>query len=100
MNSKQLAQSLLCLLDNLSGRPFFLAIRRGLFIVLPLIMIGSFTLLLRNLPFEAAQNAVDALLGPVGMRACDTLVAGTFGISALALACAPVSYTHLTLPTT
>lgn len=76
MNSKQLAQSLLCLLDNLSGRPFFLAIRRGLFIVLPLIMIGSFTLLLRNLPFEAAQNAVDALLGPVGMRACDTLVAG------------------------
>lgn len=88
MNSKQLAQSLLCLLDNLSGRPFFLAIRRGLFIVLPLIMIGSFTLLLRNLPFESAQNAVDALLGPVGMRACDTLVAGTFGIAALALACA------------
>lgn len=51
-------------------------------------MIGSFTLLLRNLPFENAQKVVDALLGPVGMRACDTLVAGTFGISALALACA------------
>lgn len=88
MNSKKLACSLLCLLENLSGRPAFLAIRRGLFIVLPLIMVGSFTLLLRNLPFEAAQKAVDALLGPVGVRACDNLVAGTFGIAALALVCA------------
>lgn len=88
MNSKQLAHTLLCLLDTLSGRPAFLAIRRGLFIVLPLIMIGSFTILLRNLPFEAAQKAVDALLGPEGIRACDNLVAGTFGIASLALVCA------------
>jgi len=88
MNSKQLTHSLLCLLDTLSGRPTFLAIRRGLFIVLPLIMIGSFTLLLRNLPFEATQRAFDALVGPVGVRACDNLIAGTFGIAALALACA------------
>ena len=68
MNSKNLAQSLLCLLDDLSGRPAFLSIRRGLFIVLPLILVGSFTLLLRNLPFAEAQRAVDALLGPVGVR--------------------------------
>ena len=88
MNSKKLAQSLLSLLDNLSGRPAFLSIRRGLFIVLPLILVGSFTLLLRNLPFEEAQRAVDAMLGPAGTRACDNLTSATFGISALALACA------------
>ena len=88
MNSKNLAQSLLCLLDDLSVRPAFLSIRRGLFIVLPLILVGSFTLLLRNLPFEEAQKAVDALLGPAGARACDNLTSATFGIAALALACA------------
>ena len=88
MNSKNLAQSLLCLLDDLSGRPAFLSIRRGLFIVLPLILVGSFTLLLRNLPFAEAQRAVDTLLGPVGVRACDSLTSATFGIAALALACA------------
>ncbi|WP_374282060.1 EAL domain-containing protein [Desulfovibrio sp.] len=88
MNSKKLAPSLLSLLDDLSGRPAFLSIRRGLFIVLPLILVGSFTLLLRNLPFEETQKAVDALLGPAGVRACDNLTSATFGIAALALACA------------
>jgi lactose/cellobiose-specific phosphotransferase system IIC component len=88
MNSKNLAQSLLCLLDDLSGRPAFLSIRRGLFIVLPLILVGSFTLLLRNLPFPEAQKVVDTLLGPAGVRACDNLTSATFGIAALALACA------------
>ena len=88
MNSKKLAQSLLCLLDDLSGRPAFLSIRRGLFIVLPLILVGSFTLLLRNLPFPDAQKVVDELLGPIGVRACDNLTSATFGIAALALACA------------
>lgn len=88
MNSKQCAYALLCLLDDLSGRPVFLSIRRGLFIVLPLIMIGSFMLLLRNLPFPAAQQAVEGFLGPMGLRACDALIAGSFGISALALVCA------------
>ena len=88
MNSKNLAQSLLCLLDDLSGRPAFLSIRRGLFIVLPLILVGSFTLLLRNLPFPEAQKVVDTLLGPAGVRASDNLTSATFGIAALALACA------------
>ena len=88
MNSKNLAQSLLCLLDDLSGRPAFLSIRRGLFIVLPLILVGSFTMLLRNLPFAEAQRAVDALLGPIGVRTCDNITSATFGIAALALACA------------
>lgn len=88
MNINQLAHLPLSLLNSLSNRPEFLAIRRGLFLVLPLIMLGAFTLLLRNLPFEAAQKAVDALLGPEGIRACDNLVAGTYGISALAVVCA------------
>ncbi|WP_374287999.1 EAL domain-containing protein [Desulfovibrio desulfuricans] len=88
MNGNTLAHSLLCLLDDLSGRPAFLSIRRGLFIVLPLVMIGSFTVLLRNLPSEEAQRAVDALLGPVGVRACDNLISATFDIAALALVCA------------
>ena len=88
MNSKQCVHALLCLLDDLSGRPVFLSIRRGLFIVLPLILLGSFTLLLRNLPFPHAQQAVENFLGPTGLRVCDGLIAGSFGISALALVCA------------
>jgi len=80
--------ALLTLFDTISGLSSFLVIKRGLSLVLPLIMLGSLTLMVRNFPLPAAQNALNTLIGPSGQSLCDNIVSGTLGIASLAVLCA------------
>ncbi len=76
------------LLDAASAHPLFLAIKRSLTFVLPLVMLGSIALLLRNFPSTDAQLHIDALLGPIGLQLCDILINSSFGVASLAQLCA------------
>lgn len=76
------------LLDATSAHPLFLAIKRSLTFVLPLVMLGSIALLLRNFPSPNAQLRIDALLGPIGLQLCDILINSSFGVASLAQLCA------------
>ena len=76
------------LLDAASAHPLFLAIKRSLTFVLPLVMLGSIALLLRNFPSPNAQLRIDALLGPIGLQLCDILINSSFGVASLAQLCA------------
>lgn len=76
------------LIDAASTQPVFLVVKRSLSLVLPLVMVGSLTLMFVHFPFPAAQQAIDTLLGSTGRRVCDSLISGSFGIASLALVCA------------
>lgn len=76
------------LLDAASAHPLFLAIKRSLTFVLPLVMLGSIALLLRNFPSPDVQLRIDALLGPIGLQLCDILINSSFGVASLAQLCA------------
>ena len=88
MNRQRSQPTYLTLIDFISRQSLFLAVQRSLSVVLPLIMVGSLTLMVRNFPWSAAQHVLNDLLGPSGQMACDNLISGTFGIASLALLCA------------
>lgn len=71
----------------LGERPFFLAIQRGLTLVLPLVMAGSVALLVRDFPFPSLQTGLDGLFGVHWRTLCDNLIRGSFGIASLAVLC-------------
>ncbi|MBK1718320.1 PTS sugar transporter subunit IIC/EAL domain-containing protein [Thiocystis violacea] len=76
------------LLIRAGDRPLFLAIQRGLALVLPLIMVGALAILVRDFPSLGAQQMLDAALGPAWRIRCGNLIDGSFGIASLALLCA------------
>lgn len=79
---------LLALADKLGNLPFLLSVQRGLALSLPLIMVGSLALMLKDLPLPALQNMLDASLGLHWRVACVNLISGSFGIASLAMLCA------------
>lgn len=70
-------------IEQLDGSAYFIAIRRGLALPLPLIMLGAFTLLIRFPPTAGSQAYLTAVFGSHLDSLCDTLLAGTFGIGSL-----------------
>ena len=70
-------------IEQLDSSAYFIAVRRGLALPLPLIMLGAFVLLLRFPPTASAQAFLTELFGPRLDSFCDTLLTGTFGIGSL-----------------
>jgi len=74
---------LLTAAERFDRAPYFIAVRRGLALALPLIMVGALSLLLRYPPTAGIRHM---LLETFGARLdffCDSVQAGTFGIGAL-----------------
>jgi cellobiose PTS system EIIC component len=69
--------------ERTDHRPYFIAIRRGLALPLPLIMTGALVLLLRDPPSESIRWLLLAAGGSYWAHFIDSLLAGTFGIGAL-----------------
>ncbi len=76
------------LAETMGSWPYFLAIQRGLALVLPLIMVGALALLIKEFPVPAFSDLLDAALGQHWRTVCENLIAGTFGIASLAVLCA------------
>lgn len=62
-----------------------LIIQRGLSSTLPLIMVGAFVLMLRNFPVPQFRVLLSRVLGPEWLTVTEDIVAGSFGIAALAV---------------
>lgn len=73
--------------STLGEQPFFLAVQRGLTLVLPLVMAGSVALMIRDFPFPSLQAGLDGLFGVHWRTLCDNLIRGSFGIASLAVLC-------------
>lgn len=80
-----LKQTVLRQIDIAGGLAYFVALRRGLAFSLPLILIGAFALMLRDLPVTALQRTLYHLTGGGWTGACDTVIRSTFGVAALAV---------------
>ena len=74
---------LLTAAERIEREPYFIAIRRGLALSLPLIMVGALTLLLRHPPIAGMGQFLTSAFGARLDFFCDSLLAGTFGIGAL-----------------
>ncbi|TKC88780.1 EAL domain-containing protein [Trinickia terrae] len=75
--------SFLTIIERIDRRPYFIAIRRGLALPLPLIMSGALALLLRYPSSVDMHRWLMKVFGPRLDFFCDNLLAGTFGIGAL-----------------
>lgn len=75
--------SFLTIVERIDRRPYFIAIRRGLALPLPLIMIGALALLLRYPPSADLHRFLTAHFGSSLDSFADNLLAGTFGIGSL-----------------
>ncbi len=71
------------LVDRIDNLPYFVAIRRGLALPLPLIAMGALALLLRYPPSTGMQRFLTEHLGSHLDSFADSLIAGTFGIGGL-----------------
>ena len=74
---------LLAAAERIDRGPYFIAIRRGLALSLPLIMVGALALLLRYPPTPGMRQFLTSAFGARLDAFCDSLLAGTFGIGAL-----------------
>lgn len=75
--------SFLTFVERIDRRPYFIAIRRGLALPLPLIMVGALALLLRHPPSADMYRFLTARFGSHLESFADNLLAGTFGIGSL-----------------
>lgn len=73
-------------------RPF-VAVRRGLMMIMPLILVGSFAIVLNNLPIEGYQRAAEAFFGPSWKNFGDYIRQGTFSIMSVGIVFS-VSYAY------
>lgn len=75
------------LCERIDRRPYFVAIRRGLALPLPLIMIGALAVLVRFPSSAGMGRFLTAVFGPNLNAFCDGLIACTFGIGSLVALC-------------
>ncbi|MBU9577252.1 EAL domain-containing protein [Ralstonia mannitolilytica] len=74
---------LLSAAQRVERMPYFIAIRRGLALSLPLIMAGALTLLLRDPPVAGVRGFLVDVFGARLDVFCNSVLAGTFGIGSL-----------------
>ena len=73
------------LTEKVGGWTYFLAVQRGLALVLPLVTVGALALLLKEFPIPAVRDLLDVGLGRHWRAVCENLVTGSFGIASLAV---------------
>lgn len=71
------------IIERIDRRPYFVAIRRGLALPLPLVMVGALALLLRFPSTGGMRRFLTEAFGLHLNSFCDSLLAGTFGIGSL-----------------
>lgn len=64
----------------------FMAIRQGLVMMIPLIVLGAFSLTIKSLPIACYQEMLPKILNGRLVEALDFIYAGTFHIFSAALA--------------
>ena len=72
-----------------------LSIRKGLMLVVPFLLIGSFALVVTSLPVPAYQHLMTALWGSHWKFIWDSIISGSFGILSIIMTLA-VSYSYAT----
>lgn len=71
--------------NSLSNHPFAIAIRRGLTLMIPMMILGSFAVFINNLPINAYQDFMSGMFGE-NWRLLGTYVhQGTFAIMAMGM---------------
>ena len=70
-----------------------LAIRRGLTLIIPFVLIGSFALVLTSLPIPIYQRGMTALFGQYWKLICGAVINGSFGVLSILMTLA-VSYSY------
>jgi lactose/cellobiose-specific phosphotransferase system IIC component len=73
------------LLERVAELPMLIAIRRGLAVVLPLIIAGAAALLVLNLPAPWFHDALTSVAGNHWRTLCELIHRGSFSIAALAV---------------
>lgn len=71
--------------EKIAAQPHISAIRRGLLINMPLMVIGSFAIMLNNLPLLWYHQGMDTLVGPHWENFGTAISNGSFGIMSLLL---------------
>ena len=74
---------LLDISEKLSEQDYFIAIRRGLILPFPLLLIGALTLLVRYPPLDWTHYVVPNSWLPMIDTICNILQTGTFGVASL-----------------
>ncbi len=92
-NRNPLSDATFRFLTQLESSSFLLAVRRGLALVLPLIITGSLALLLLNLPYPPLHAWMDAVFGRDWRNLCQLIEHGSYGIGSLAVLIS-ISYSY------
>ncbi|HWP95573.1 MAG TPA: EAL domain-containing protein [Syntrophomonadaceae bacterium] len=77
--------SLIRFLDSLSNRPLVISIRRGLTLMIPFMIMGSFAVFINNLPIHAYQDLMVRIIGENWKSFGDNIHSGTFAIMAVGM---------------
>lgn len=72
-------------INTLSERTLFISVRRGLTLMIPLMIIGAFAVFINNLPIPAYQQFMVALFGPDWLSFGTYVHQGTFAIMAVGM---------------
>lgn len=83
---KRFRNGLFELADRFEQTSAFLAIRQGLIMMIPLIVLGSFALMIKSLPIPAYQKILPEIFGGKFVEILDYINAGTFQIFSVVLA--------------
>ena len=95
MKSKRLIDNIFGLNDKITNKPLLLAVRNGFTFMIPLVLIGSFALVLLSLPIPAYQNIMTRLFGDEWKNILLYIRDGTFNsFSLIAVICISYSYTR------
>lgn len=71
--------------ENSRIKSVVLILQRAFANTLPLILIGAFTLTLRDFPVQGFQALLERLLGSTWHQAADNIISGTLGLASLAI---------------
>lgn len=81
--------------DIITSKPLLLAVRNGFTFMIPLVLLGSFALVLLSLPIEAYQNLMTSVFGDGWKNILLYIRDGTFNsFSLIAVICISYSYTR------
>lgn len=86
-------QRLLRITYKLERNPLFASIKKGLLLLIPVLLTGSFALMLRSLPFPGVSSFMEQAAGGLLMKLLDLVYDATFGLMAIYLLCG-VSYSY------
>ncbi len=86
MTKEKMKQSLFRATDTIENRSVCQALRKGLVMLIPTLVVGSIALMLKSLPVDAWQNLLPKILGGALLGVLDFIYAGCFQMFSVLLA--------------